>query len=279
MPNCLVATDMDGTLLNHHDYRYDAALPCLHALEQRGIPVILNTSKTFAELQQWRERLSIRHPFIVENGSAIFLPPGYFDEVFLSAAPVPVTEIAGFRVLVCGKPIDRLRSYLREQKVEADDLSSCSLQEAIAMTGLPAADAALAQNRNFSIPLRFANPALEQRFAERALNDGFGILKGGRFLHLIGETDKGHSQQILRQLYEKSTGDRWQLIAMGDSPNDIHMLESADIAVLVNSPSSGACQISHQQLIRTNAEAPEGWVEGIERAMLMVDDKPQTGAN
>ncbi len=279
MLNCLVATDMDGTLLNHHDYRFDAALPCLRALEQRGIPVILNTSKTFAELQQWRERLSIRHPFIVENGSAIFLPAGYFNETSLAAAPVPVIEIAGFQVLVCGKPIDELRSYLQQQKVEADDLSSCSLEEAIAMTGLQAADAALAQRRDFSVPLRFANPSLEQSFAERALDDGFGILKGGRFLHLIGETDKGLSQQILKQLFETSSGFEWQLIAIGDSPNDRQMLESADIAVLVNSPSSDACQISHHRLIHTNAEAPEGWVEGIERAMLMVDDKLQTGAN
>ena len=147
------------------------------------------------------------------------------------------------------------------------------------MTGLQAADAALAQQRDFSVPLRFANPALEQSFAERALDDGFGILKGGRFLHLIGETDKGLSQQILKQLFETSSGFEWQLIAIGDSPNDRQMLESADIAVLVNSPSSDACQISHHRLIHTNAEAPEGWVEGIERAMLMVDDKLQTGAN
>ena len=279
MLNCLVATDMDGTLLNHHDYRYDAVMPCLAELERKGIPVVLNTSKTFAELRQWRERLSIPHPFIVENGSAIFLPRGYFNETLLADLPVPVTDIEGFQVLICGKPIEHLRRYLQRQSVLAEDLSACSLEEAIAMTGLEAADAALAQRRDFSIPLRFSDPADEQRFAQRALNDGFGILKGGRFLHLIGETDKGHSQSLLRQLYEKSTGDRWQLVAMGDSPNDIQMLESADIAVLVNSPSSAGCQISHQRLIRTSAEAPDGWVEGIEQVLLMMDDTGQTGAN
>ena len=278
MANCLVATDMDGTLLNHHDYRYDAVLPCLGELEKAGIPVILNTSKTFAELQQWRERLSIKHPFIVENGSAIFIPTGYFDDQTLASVSLPVTRKGDFQVLVCGQPIGRLHSYLQQQLVQADDLSSCSLDEAINMTGLSADEAVLAQARDFSIPLRFNDPGEEKSFAARARADGYGILKGGRFLHLIGETDKGRSQQLLKQLFKNSSQQRWQVIALGDSPNDKQMLESADIAVLVKSPSSEQCQISRQPLIRTAAEAPQGWVEGIERALPMLDDNAENGA-
>lgn len=275
----LVATDMDGTLLNHHDYRYDAVLPCLQALQQQSVPVILNTSKTFAELQQWRALLQIPHPFIVENGSAIFIPRGYFSEQVLRDSAFEVRELNGFRVLVCGKPIDELRSYLQQHPVIADDLSACSLKQAMQMTGLNAADAARAQRRDFSIPLRFADPLAEQAFAEQARADGFGILRGGRFLHLIGETDKGRSQQALKSLYETSHPGACQMIALGDSPNDRQMLESADIAVLVRSPSSEYCTVNHPRLVRTRAEAPEGWVEGIERALLMVEDSAQTGVD
>ena len=91
-------------------------------------------------------------------------------------------------------------------------------------------------------------------------------------MHLIGETDKGQSQQVLKQLYELARGRSCLLIALGDSPNDEQMLNSADLAVLVNSPSSESCRVGNPQLIRTRQQAPEGWVEGIERALSMIDD-------
>ena len=36
----LVFTDLDGSLLDHHTYSYRDALPQLHRLEHRGIPVV-----------------------------------------------------------------------------------------------------------------------------------------------------------------------------------------------------------------------------------------------
>ena len=178
--------------------------------------------------------------------------------------------------MVCGKPIDELHRYLATQPVEADDLSTCSLQRAIELTGLDANEARLAQTREYSIPLRFVDSDAEQAFTERAISDGFGVLKGGRFLHLIGENDKGRSQQLLKACYENAHQRPLRLVALGDSPNDQQMLESADIAVLVKSPSSEGCQVQHPELIRTSAEAPEGWVEGIERAGLIKQDSRRT---
>lgn len=277
MRDCLVATDMDGTLLNHHDYRYHAALPCLQKLQEQDIPVVLNTSKTFAELEQWQTRLSIDHPFIVENGSAIYIPSGYFSEQVLHDFHRNVIHIDSYQVVVCGKLIDELRDYLIQHPVDAEDLSACSLQQAIDMTGLTESEARLAQTRQFSIPLRFADDNTGQVFAEQALSDGFGVLRGGRFLHLIGETDKGQSQLVLKALYEKARQAEMTLIALGDSPNDLQMLEAADIAVLVNSPSSDKCRVNHPQLICTQQPAPEGWVEGIEQALSMVDDNANRG--
>jgi mannosyl-3-phosphoglycerate phosphatase len=78
MNKTLVFTDMDGTLLDHHTYSFEAAKPALSALESKSIPVIPTTSKTFAELQPLRERIGLDGPFIVENGAAIFIPHGFF---------------------------------------------------------------------------------------------------------------------------------------------------------------------------------------------------------
>ena len=43
------------------------------------IPVILNTSKTYAETMAIRETLGINDAFIVENGSCLYLPKSLFS--------------------------------------------------------------------------------------------------------------------------------------------------------------------------------------------------------
>jgi hypothetical protein len=47
----VVFSDLDGTLLDHETYSFDAARPGLDALKSRGIPLILASSKTRAEMQ------------------------------------------------------------------------------------------------------------------------------------------------------------------------------------------------------------------------------------
>ncbi|NNC55214.1 MAG: HAD hydrolase family protein, partial [Pseudomonadales bacterium] len=67
----MVFTDLDGSLLDHHSYSYDAALPALTLLEQKNIPIIFCSSKTRAEMDRLRIDMGHAAPFIIENGAAI----------------------------------------------------------------------------------------------------------------------------------------------------------------------------------------------------------------
>ena len=49
-PNLLIYTDLDGTLLDHHDYNFAAAEETIELINQLGIAWIFNTSKTLTEL-------------------------------------------------------------------------------------------------------------------------------------------------------------------------------------------------------------------------------------
>jgi mannosyl-3-phosphoglycerate phosphatase len=71
----------------------------------------------------------------------------------------------------------------------------------------------------------------------------------------------------VRQAFGNST----RIIALGDSPNDMAMLAVADIACIVNSPSSEKLAQLVQEDIKTSQQAPEGWVEAIDRAFGMID--------
>jgi mannosyl-3-phosphoglycerate phosphatase len=271
----LIVSDMDGTLLNHHDYEYAAVIPRLAELQKMRIPVILNTSKTFAELESWIKVLAIKHPFIAENGSAIFIPQGYFSDAVLDGEILDSASFPGYQVIMLGESIQRLQAFVDAQPVAAIDFSRCSVEQAMQLTGLTRQQAIQAQTRQFSLPLSFTDEAEQQQFSQTALNAGYSVLRGGRFLHLLGDTDKGRATQRLQQLYQAADSARYTVIALGDSPNDLDMLLHSDIPVVVKSPSSERLNPSMQQLIRTRQAAPEGWVEGVDAALKLIQAKIQ----
>ena len=74
----IVFSDLDGTLLDRDTYSFAAAQPALETLAARQNPLILNSSKTIAEITALREQMGNSHPFVVENGAAVIVPNNYF---------------------------------------------------------------------------------------------------------------------------------------------------------------------------------------------------------
>lgn len=70
----LIFTDLDGTLLDHHDYSFNAASRALALVQERKIPLVIATSKTFSEVKKIQYDLGILAPCIVENGAGIYIP-------------------------------------------------------------------------------------------------------------------------------------------------------------------------------------------------------------
>ncbi len=70
-PVGLVATDLDGTLLDRETYDFAPARPALDALRERGVPLVLVSSKTRAEMEPLAEASAPgarRAGSVVENG-------------------------------------------------------------------------------------------------------------------------------------------------------------------------------------------------------------------
>ena len=72
-----------------------------------GASLILVSSKTRSEMEPLRRRLNNQHPFIVENGGAVFIPQGTF--------PFPIEQASareGYEVVEIGTPYAQLRTAL-----------------------------------------------------------------------------------------------------------------------------------------------------------------------
>ncbi|MCG8610513.1 MAG: HAD-IIB family hydrolase [Pseudomonadales bacterium] len=271
IPPILVFTDLDGTLLDHDSYGFEAALPALTALKARNIPVVLNTSKTAAELLPLRQELDLHDPFIVENGAAIISDQAAPISPYLeqSNPNARVQQIAADYPpsLVLPQCDHSPVPWLRQQKSQFEFIgfSDMSVAEVADVTGLSAEKALQAKNRLFSEPLIWHDDmeALDQ-FRQRAATQGFRLVKGGRFWHLMAKSDKGLAMEKLSTVYQTIWQTQPVNIALGDGENDVAMLNKADYPVLVTNPAHSTPHVPETTtIITTRKHGPAGWNETI----------------
>jgi len=256
----LVVTDLDGTLLDHHDYSFRAALPALKLLAAHQIPVVYCSSKTRAEILALKRATANTAPFIVENGAAICPHPDDTGRGGLLAGDL-VLGMSHHRILAV---LAGLRSQFCFR-----GFSDMSAAEVAERTGLAPDAAALAREREFSEPLVWQGRDDQRADFILALAEaGCSAQQGGRFLTVSGRSDKGRAVTELRGLYASHWGAAPEIIALGDSPNDVTMLAAADIAVIVRSDNSPQLQVSGpKHILRTQLRGPAGWASAITTLM------------
>jgi mannosyl-3-phosphoglycerate phosphatase len=256
----LIFTDLDGTLLDHVSYKWEKAKPALDLCKEMGIPVIMVSSKTRAELEILAQDIGLPYPFISENGGGIFFPKGRQGKV------PPGTILAKkYWKLSIGTHYEQLVKNLREIRDELGwpirGFSDMSLGEISGLTGLDPGGARLASLREYDEPFIIQHrkdPDIEKiRFAAR--KRGLRITKGGRFYHLHGRNDKGEAVRILIAWY-RETFDGAFTIALGDSQNDFSMLKQADQPVLILSQQRFAgIEKEIPGLMISQGPGPEAW--------------------
>lgn len=272
----LVFTDLDGTLLDHHNYDFAPALPALQRLRDLGIPLIPTTSKTLAEVAVLNgEQLANPHPCIVENGSVLCLPPGYFG-----AAATDDRQL-GYELLRLAPAYAAILAALaglRRDGFRFRGFHDMSDAEVADDSGLPPAAAARARQRLCSEPLLWQDSdAALTAFRDRLAQQGLQLTRGGRYWHVMGPTSKALAMQRLCGLYRQAGLARFSTIALGDSPNDIEMLNASDIAVIVRRPDGDTldCRGAQQTLV-TEQPGPAGWNTAV---LQLIDQFTQATPN
>jgi mannosyl-3-phosphoglycerate phosphatase len=258
----LVFSDLDGTLLDHATYSFDAAAPALRALAEREIPLVFCTSKTRAETERVREALRNRHPFITENGGAIFMPAGYFP----TDDPESRRD-GGYLVRALGTSYVELRRALKEMRAgvapSVRGFGDMSAGEVAEVCGFSLADAEAAKKREYDEPFLAGNENSLEAVRAAAGEAGLRVVTGGRFHHLVGGNDKGRAVRVLSGIFEREVG-RATTVGLGDSLNDEPMLKSVDIPVLVRKSDGRHDPAVHVPgLVYARGIGPDGWRDAV----------------
>jgi mannosyl-3-phosphoglycerate phosphatase len=256
----VVYTDLDGTLLDHDSYSCEAARPALVELQDLHVPVVPVTSKTLGEVQHLlARRLHMRSPVIAENGGVIALPNGYFPVLH---GYQPAQNYVVRQTAPSYEFITTVLGNIRQQHgFVFHGFNDMSNEEVAMLTGLSVEEAVRAKWRRCSEPLLWQDSATRlDEFRHLTETEGLSLTQGGRFLHVMGDIDKGAAIREMNKLFYRFGLPDISTLALGDSPNDLPMLQAADIAVVIRRKDGNYLQMDNfEPAVITEQPGPEGW--------------------
>jgi mannosyl-3-phosphoglycerate phosphatase len=256
----VIFTDLDGTLLDHEDYSYEAALPALELINKLATPLVLTSSKTRAEVSALRTQLKNRHPFVVENGGALYYPCGYFSGDHRDAI---CSENFGMAYSKVVNIAHKLRS---EMNLKMEGFSDWQISEVAKKTGLSFEDADNAKKRDCGEPvLWYDTDEKLLEFKAELKKYGLRILKGGRFYHVTGRYDKATAVQWLLNAYKELFCKQEIIsVAFGDAGNDIEMLRTVDYAMVIRQKDGYRVELDDlKNVYYSSHTGSAGWCEAI----------------
>jgi mannosyl-3-phosphoglycerate phosphatase len=263
MTNTIFFTDADACLTDDTADSVKDAWPALDALRADGIPLILVSEKTRAEIEPFRQRLTHRDPFIVENGAAVYIPADTFS------FPVERSRRrSSYQVIELGTPYAMLRDVLKqiEETVKSPlrGFGDLSPDEIMRITGLSREEALRTKRREYDEPFLMAGPhTLIEEVQRQVTTRGLQCRKGERFFHLTGANNTTRAAELLLHCYRRKWDCRetqLSVVVIGETLNDLPMLLSTDHPVIVQKPDgSYDAHAAVPKLIRAPGIGPAGW--------------------
>jgi len=259
----LIFTDLDGTLLNHHDYCFKDSKKALKKIEKQNIPLIFTTSKTRKEVEKLHKKIDLTEPFIIENGAAVFIPKHYqgldLDDL---------QDYKGYKIITLGKKYNQILNFYDKYKDEFGmfGFSDMDIDEISKYTSLNKRDATFAKKRDFTEPFLLKDLSKLKNLKNLASTYNIKITKGGRFYHLIGSgQDKGKAVKKTIELFSKLYNQKIYSYGLGDGENDIPMFQNVNMGIVIKNSKGEYLNCDKKDLKYSNLQGSAGFNEMVLR--------------
>lgn len=271
----LIATDIDGTLLNTSGQATPRTRAVLQELQRRDIPVVLSTARPPRSVRALYQDLGLTGPVIAYNGALIYQPgqPGEPDQHLLHR-PIPrdiaLAVVAQLRSLDPDLDLGlELADEWHHDRIEPSlqALLDTGMRPHPPITGQ--VEQAIRTTTRGVSKLYLTAPAtvrakIERRFAQAGLHAALSITSSGRNLVeiLAGDVNKGTA---LRALADRLGIPMAATVALGDEENDVPALQMAGLGIAMGNASRHAKAAA---AVRTGPHRADGWAAAIERYVL-----------
>ena len=223
--------------------------------------VALASSKTLAEMLVLGD--AVQHPvfLIFENGAGIAWRDGTLvrgGQHQINGYQV-VKFCTGYRQVCEVLELHRGMGYpfLGFRDMDAAEVS--------ARTGLDHSGAELAKERLSTEPIVWhGDDALFARFKNSLAEYGLTVQSGGRFHHVSSGAAKSAALSYLVGQLRYELGIRPTILACGDAPNDLELIDNADHALIFPQRSGGYISNNARQVLHASKAGPRDWLHGVQ---------------
>ena len=259
----LIFSDIDGSFMNHRSYSYSTLKKYILLLKNH-CQVIFNSSKTFAEINELNKSLKILSPFIVENGACIFFPRNYnnivFDKNFFK-----YNDYLGYKLTNKNSQLLISETNHLKKKYKFSFLSEITDLRLKKITNLNIQQLKKSRMRMFSNPILWEDKETKKDQFSKEINSlGYEVSYGGRFLHLCDSYNKGKAVNEFLAILKLNKNLSYKTISIGDSDNDLSMLEQTDYSCIIKSSKKKLLLNKKKNNYYSKNFAPEGWRESLE---------------
>ena len=275
MKRYLIFTDLDGTLLDHKNYSYGDNKKFISSIINNQNDVIFNTSKTFSESSDLLNELNLTNmPFSTENGALLYFPKNRFKKIKNSLDYGRYWKIKIAKL----SSLNWHKFLLKKQKtfkfLIAQDLDSkilkkyTNLDNTIKMLKREASQIILWQDSLINL----------KKFKYEVKHEKQGILiQGSRFMQISSVCNKRIAKNLISHVYDIQFHGKYSknTIALGDSKNDIDMLNSAKYSCLIKNPSGSFPKLrsNKKNIIKSSKLAPDGWSQVLYKLNQTLENK------
>ena len=187
----------------------------------------------------------------------------YFD---VSDTLYEIHDINNIKIIKLGKSANEVRSkleYIRKRfKLQFKGPADLSLQEICEISGLSPDYAERMVQREYGETILQIEKSDMSKFVQISNRFGLNIIYGGRFFDVTLGNNKGQAVQIVMDLFKKKYGADIVFFGLGDSENDISMLNLMDNPILVQRNDSTWLNFKIKNIIKVPGIGPIGWMNG-----------------
>ena len=263
MKRYLIFTDLDGTLLDHNNYSFGNNKKMISTIINNKNEIIFNTSKTFSECKKLLKELKLSNmPFSTENGAVLYFPKIRFNKIKNSSSFERY-----WKLRIAKLSSKSWHQFLKKKQKKYNFLIAQDLSPKILKKYTNLNNTNMMLDREASqIILWEDNLTKFKLFKNDLKSEKEGVLiKGSRFIQISSICNKRIAKKLISHAYDIQFRDKYSIntIALGDSKNDIDMLNSCKYSCLIKNSTGTHVKLrsNKKNVFKSSKLAPDGWGE------------------